>query len=84
MKKPKSVLCLILAGVLLFGASVAATAADPAALPALKAAFADGVGPAVNGLAVDYVYYTPEVAAGKKLPLVIFFHGAGQGAAPRA
>lgn len=80
----KKALCLILAGVLLFGASVAATAADPAALPALKAAFADGVGPAVNGLAVDYVYYAPEATVGKKLPLVIFFHGAGQGAAPRA
>ena len=58
-------------------------AADPNEIPALKEKFLDGAGPEVNGLSVDYVYFAPESPQGK-LPLVVYFHGAGQGAEPRA
>ena len=81
----KKGLCLLLSGVMLMMSFQAVGfAADPSELPALKAKFADGVGPAVDGLSVDYVYYAPTNAQGTKLPLVVYFHGAGQGAAPRA
>ena len=82
--KMKKVLCLLLCAVLMTGAASAVFAADPAELPALKAKFADGEGPEVDGLSIDYVYYAPETDGDEKLPLVIYFHGAGQGSAPRA
>ncbi|MBR2732135.1 MAG: prolyl oligopeptidase family serine peptidase [Clostridia bacterium] len=81
----KKTICLLLCALLLtLSCGVAASAADPTAIPALKEKFIDGVGPEVDGLSVDYVSYAPEHPQGAKLPLVIFFHGAGQGAAPRA
>ncbi len=80
----KKLLCVFLSALMLFSLGATADAADPAALPALKAAFKDGAGPEIDGLSVDYVYFAPENPAGEKLPLVVYFHGAGQGAAPRA
>jgi predicted esterase len=80
----KKGLSLILSILVLFSAVFPAAAADPAELPALKAEFIDGAGPEVDGLSVDYVWFAPENAQGAKLPLVVYFHGAGQGAAPRA
>ncbi len=80
----KKGLCLLLTAVLLFCFCAAGFAANPDDLPALKAKFIDAVGPEVDGLSVDYVWYGPENPQGTKLPLVVYFHGAGQGAAPRA
>ena len=80
----KKCLALILCVALTLGVAPLVRAADPGAIPDLAAQFKDGVGPQVDGLAVDYVYYEPTVPSGGKLPLVIYFHGAGQGAQPRA
>ena len=79
----KKILCILLCAAMIAGLPVAGFAADPGEIPALKAKFADGEGPEVNGISVDYVYYEPDNAGGK-LPLVIYFHGAGQGGKPRA
>ena len=76
--------CVFLSAVMLLSLCLTGYAADPNEVPALKAKFKDGSGPAVDGLAVDYVSYEPETTAGAKLPLVIYFHGAGQGSQPRA
>ena len=67
-----------------FCAVIPAYAANPDDIPLLKEKFMDAEGPSVGGLSVDYVYYQPENPEGNKLPLVIYFHGAGQGAEPRA
>lgn len=79
----KKGLCILISMLIAVGCTAIGFAADPKDLPALKAKFADGVGPQVNGLSVDYVYYAPEHPQGA-LPLVVYFHGAGQGGAPRA
>ena len=81
--KMKRAVCLLLSVWMSLSFFTAAFAADPNEIPALKAKFLDGVGPEIDGLSVDYVYYAPENPQGK-LPLVVYFHGAGQGAAPRA
>ena len=80
----KKMVCILLCLCILMGSAVPCFAADPNALPALKEQFQDGTGPEVNGLSVDYVYYAPRNAQNEKLPLVVYFHGAGQGAEPRA
>ena len=80
----KKGLCLLLSAVMLAGLSAIAFAANPEELPALKERFIDAVGPEVDGLSVDYVWYAPENPQGAKLPLVVYFHGAGQGGSPRA
>lgn len=84
----KKVLCVILSVVLVFSCGVCAFALTEkeaeAAADALKTLFVDGVGPVVNGVQVDYVTFSPAAADGEKLPLVIYFHGMGQGSAPRA
>ncbi len=82
--KPKKAFSALLCAVLAFGCCLACFAADPAAVPALKEKFIDAVGPEVNGLAVDYVYFAPANPRGEKLPLVVYFHGAGQGGKARA
>ena len=79
----KKALCLLLSVLLMVSLCAAVFAADPDEIPALKEKFLDGVGPEVNGLSVDYVYYAPQNPQGK-LPLVVYFHGAGQGSEPRA
>lgn len=80
----KKLICLIICVAMLIACSSVGFAANPDDIASLKEKFTDGVGPEVNGLSVDYVYYEPENAQGRKLPLVVYFHGAGQGAAPRA
>ena len=80
----KKVLSVLLCVLLVFSIGFTGIAANPDEIPALKAKFVDGTGPDVNGLSVDYVYFAPAAPEGTKLPLVVYFHGAGQGAAPRA
>ena len=80
----KKAVSLLMAAVMVMSLCITGFAANPDEIPALKEKFADGEGPEVNGLSVDYVYYEPENTAGAKLPLVVYFHGAGQGSQPRA
>lgn len=81
----KKVLSIILALVLAFGCTSVAFAADVSRIDEYKAKFYDGVGPEVNGIATDYVAYTPDnFTEGVKYPLVVFFHGMGEGAYPGA
>jgi predicted esterase len=80
----KKIICLLLCAAMLTGLCLTSYAADPDNLPALKEKFKDAEGPETNGMKIDYVYYKPENAKGGKLPLVIYFHGAGQGSEPRA
>ena len=84
----KRILCVVLSAVLLFACALPAFAVTEseaeAGIETLKPLFADGCGPEVNGVKVDYVTFSPEVPEGEKYPLVIYFHGMGQGKAPRA
>lgn len=84
----KKSLCVLLAVLMLFGCAFPAFAVTESeaesAADALKSGFVDGVGPEVNGVRIDYVTFSPEVPDGEKYPLVIYFHGMGQGAEPRA
>ena len=79
----KKALCLFFCLLMAVSGCLPAFAADPNELPQLKEKFLDGSGPEIDGLTIDYVYYAPETA-GQKLPLVVYFHGAGQGRSPRA
>ncbi|MBQ9552669.1 MAG: hypothetical protein IJU96_07880 [Clostridia bacterium] len=80
----KKGLCVLLSVLMLMSVCMTGFAADPNELPELKEKFLDGSSPEVNGLTIDYVWFAPENTAGEKLPLVIYFHGAGQGRKPRS
>lgn len=84
----KKIVCVILSALMLLGMALPAFAVTEKevekAADALKELFADGCGPEVNGVKVDYVTFSPEVPDGAKYPLVIYFHGMGQGGEPRA
>lgn len=76
MKKLLSLLLVFT--MLLFAFPV--SAADVSLLDEYNAKFEFGEGPEVNGLAIDYMVYSPEnIAEGTKVPLVLFFHGLGHG-----
>ena len=80
----KKGLCILLSVLTMMSFCLTGFAADPNEIPELKDQFKDGVGPTVNGLTIDYVSFTPKNPEKKKLPLVIFFHGAGEGLSPRS
>lgn len=85
----KKVLSVILACLIFVSCSVCVFAAqygDADELQQLRARFTDGVGPEVNGFALDYALFTPGSAEtdGEKRPLVVWLHGMGEGAKPRA
>lgn len=80
MKKIIAVLCtvLLLSGIL----GVTAMAAEPysAGLEVLKAQFTEGKGPETEGLAIDYLYFSPvKEADTAKYPLVVWLHGMWDG-----
>lgn len=79
----KKILCVILAAITLMACASPAFAIETDLEP-LKAKFADGEGPEVAGVSIDYVYYTPEKKDDTKYPLVIWLHGMGQGKEKRA
>lgn len=59
---------------------IPAGAADVSKIDSYKAKFQAAKGPRVNGVVTDYMYYKPEnLSANKKYPLVVYFHGMGQG-----
>ena len=80
----KKAISLFISAVIIVSTAITVFAANPDELPQLKEKFKDGLGPPVNGVSVDYVYFEPENKNNEKLPLVIYFHGAGQGSEPRA
>lgn len=65
--------------------AVPSTAADVSKIDTYKALFSPASGPEVDGTVTDYMYYSP-VKPGDtaKYPLVIYFHGMGQGSEPGA
>lgn len=79
MKKFISVLIAVLT---LIMCAAPAFAADVSRIDEYKAMFVQKVGPEVDGLKVDYVAFSPEVEEGTKVPVVLYFHGKGQGKAP--
>ena len=81
----KKRICLLISSILILSSLFTGCGKEAAPdFSALQAKFKDGVGPEVNGLTLDYVYYAPEHAQDTKLPLVVYFHGMGDGKEPRA
>ncbi len=79
----KKILALVLASALIIPFATETFAANPDNIPEYKSKFRDATGPEVDGLAIDYVSYSPADDGAPK-PLVIYTHGMGQGKAPRA
>lgn len=78
----KKVLSVFFAIVMALSGMVSVYAADPGRKDEYIAKFEKMSGPEVDGLAVDYVVYSPAETQGIKRPLVVFFHGMGQGSEP--
>ena len=81
----KKVFSFFIAMILLLSTCSIMVSADELTLAngaqALKDAFAAGKGPATNGYAIDYRYYSPVKENDEtKYPLVIWLHGMGDGA----
>lgn len=78
MKKLLSVLLAVMLLALTAIPAFAATMAD--GIDALVESFAYGAGPEVDGLAIDYRYFTPvKENDTAKYPLVVWLHGMGNG-----
>ena len=79
----KKILCIVLSLVFALGICVTAFAVIPDN-EKLNERFYDGIGPEVNGRRIDYVAFSPVKRNDKtKYPLVIWFHGMGDGESPR-
>ena len=78
----KKLISIFMAVLFLLTCLTPAFAADVDRIDEYKAMFEAGEGPEVDGLSVDYVSYSPK--GGGKHPLVIYFHGMGQGKEPGA
>lgn len=77
----KKIVSFILVTILLFSLAVSANAVDLSSqIKDLRAKFQAGEGPVAGDYSVDYMYYSP-VKSGdtKKYPLVVWFHGLGDG-----
>lgn len=82
--KSKKIISAFMALLMLVFCFVPAGAADVSKIDTYKAKFKAAEGPEVNGIVTDYMYFTPKTAKNKKYPLVIYFHGMGQGSEPGA
>lgn len=80
----KKVISLLFAILTVFGCLTPVFGADVSKIDDYKAMFVPGDGPETDGVKVDYVTFSPKVKSGKKYPLVIYFHGMGQGKEPGA
>lgn len=78
----KKILCFFIAVLTLVTCTLPVFGADVSKIENYKAAFVKIEGPEVNGMSVDYVAFSPKVSAGKKYPVVLYFHGMGQGSKP--
>lgn len=80
----KKIICFTLSLMLIFSCfAFSSSAADVSKIEEYKAMFVDAAGPEVDGCSIDYVSFSPEGGEGR-YPLVIWLHGAGEGAYPRA
>ena len=79
VKKMKKFAAIILAFVITFGLAGTVSAADVSRIDDYKALFKPAEGPETNGVSVEYMYFEPE-NDGEKHPVVLYFHGMGQGA----
>ena len=77
----KKFISLLLVFIIAFGASLAVNAVDLRnQVKALRESFVAGEGPVAGDYSVEYMYYSPvEKNDNKKYPLVIWFHGLGDG-----
>lgn len=82
--KTKRFISALMSLIMLVMCIVPASAADVSKIDDYKAKFKAANGPEVNGIVTDYMYFSPKTAAKKKYPLVIYFHGMGQGSEPGA
>lgn len=83
--KTKRILAALMAALMLLFCVIPAGAADVSKIDEYKAGFKAACGPDVDGIATDYMYFVPKnISANKKYPLVVYFHGMGQGSAPGA
>ena len=81
----KKTLSIILVAILIFSSAfvVSAKVYETPEATAMEKKFIYGEGPKVNGLSVDYHYFSPvQKKDKKKYPLVVWFHGAGDGGSP--
>lgn len=78
----KKFLCVLFALVMTLACVIPAFGADVSKIEDYKAEFVFGEGPEVKGMKVDYMSFSPETEEGKKYPLVLYFHGKGQGEKP--
>lgn len=78
----KKGLCLCMAVLTLLMCALPVCGADVSRIDEYKAAFVKMDGPEVDGLTVDFAAFSPEVKDGQKYPVVLYFHGMGQGAEP--
>lgn len=86
MKKLLSVLLALVIFVGCAAPSFAAAYGDEDEAESLCAEFFDGMGPEVNGFALDYAAFSPvkDDADAQKYPLVVWLHGMGGGACKRS
>lgn len=75
----KKIICVLLSVLVMFSITAFAGATERESIDSLIAKFDDATGPEVNGVAIDYVSFSPETSENVKYPLVIWFHGMGQG-----
>lgn len=77
----KKIISLVLVTIMVFSLSIGVNAVDLSSqIKDLRAKFQAGQGPVAGDYYADYMYYSP-VKSGdtKKYPLVIWFHGLGDG-----
>lgn len=77
----KKILSIILVGIMLISSVFAASAVSMSeGSLALREQFRQGVGPEVNGISIDYRYFSPvSDSTDVKYPLVIWLHGMSEG-----
>lgn len=78
----KKALCIVFAMMFALMSLTTAFAADPNKIDEYKSEFVKMSGPEVDGLVVDYMAFSPERSESAKRPLVVYFHGMGQGKKP--
>ena len=75
----KKILCVFFSVIMALSCVSVAFAADVTKLGDYIDKFEYGEGPEVDGLKIDYMSFSPEAEEGTKYPLVLYFHGMGQG-----
>lgn len=79
----KKIFSALMAIIMFVVCIIPVTAADVSKIEEYKSEFKLAYGPEVNGIVTDYMYFSPK-ADNEKHPLVVYFHGMGQGKKPGA